>query len=69
MPEIGLVVVRIQLRRAAANLYPQGQPQERVIGMATYYARYGPAILDAIAEQIDFSFDRSAPDWTGVLCD
>lgn len=58
-----------QLRRAAANLYPQGQPQERVIGIATYYARYGPAILDAIAEQIDFSFDRSAPDWTGVLCD
>jgi bacillithiol biosynthesis cysteine-adding enzyme BshC len=58
-----------QLRRAAANLYPQGHPQERVIGIATYYARYGPAILDVIAEQIDFSFDRSAPDWTGVMCD
>jgi bacillithiol biosynthesis cysteine-adding enzyme BshC len=57
-----------QLRRAATNLYPLGQPQERVIGITTYYARYGPAILDAIAEQIDFSFDRPAPDWTGVMC-
>ena len=57
-----------QLQRAAANLYPLGQPQERVIGIATYYARYGPALLDAIAEQIDFSFDRPAPEWTGVMC-
>ncbi len=57
-----------QLRRASANLYPQGQPQERVIGIATYYARYGPAILDAIAQNIDFTFDRNAPAWTGVIC-
>jgi bacillithiol biosynthesis cysteine-adding enzyme BshC len=57
-----------QLRRAAANLFPLGQPQERVVGVATYYARYGPAILDAIAEEIDFAFDRPASEWTGVLC-
>ena len=57
-----------QLRRASANIFPQGQPQERVIGIATYYARYGPAILDAIVAGISFTFDRSAPEWTGVMC-
>ena len=57
-----------QLRRASANLFPKGEPQERVVGIATYYARYGPAILDVIATNIDFRFDRSAPEWTGVLC-
>jgi bacillithiol biosynthesis cysteine-adding enzyme BshC len=57
-----------QLQRAATNLFPLGQPQERVVGIATYYARYGPAILDAIAEQIDFTFDRPAPEWLGVMC-
>lgn len=62
------VVELEQLRRAATNLYPLGQPQERVIGVATYYARYGPAILDAVAEHIDFTFDRPAPDWVGVMC-
>jgi hypothetical protein len=39
-----------------------------VIGIATYYARYGPAILDAILQNIDFTFDRNAPAWTGVIC-
>jgi bacillithiol biosynthesis cysteine-adding enzyme BshC len=57
-----------QLKRAAANLYPKGEPQERGIGITTYYARYGPAILDAIAAQIDFTFGPAAPAWTGVIC-
>ncbi len=57
-----------QLRRASTNLFPHGEPQERVIGIATYYARYGPAILDVIADQIDFTFDRPASEWTGVIC-
>lgn len=57
-----------QLKRASTNLYPQGTPQERVIGMATYYARYGPAILDAIAGHIEFTINRPAPEWTGVMC-
>ena len=58
-----------QLRRASTNLYPQGTPQERVIGIATYYARYGPAILDAIAGSIGITINRPAPAWTGVMCD
>ena len=57
-----------QLRRASNNLFPTGARQERVLGIPTYYARYGPAILDAILEQIQFKFDRPSPDWTGVQC-
>jgi bacillithiol biosynthesis cysteine-adding enzyme BshC len=57
-----------QLKRAATNLYPNGEPQERVISIVTYYARYGPAILDAIAHDIEFTLDGSAPAWTGVIC-
>ena len=57
-----------QLQRASANLYPMGQPQERVIGIAAYYARYGAAFLDGVAEEIRFDLDRPAPEWTGVIC-
>ncbi len=57
-----------QLRRASNNLYPTGARQERILGVLTYYARYGPAILDAILEQIHFRFDRPSPDWMGVQC-
>jgi bacillithiol synthase len=57
-----------QLRRASTNLFPRGEPQERVIGILAYYARYGPAILDVVADQIDFTFERGAPQWTGVIC-
>jgi bacillithiol biosynthesis cysteine-adding enzyme BshC len=57
-----------QLRRASANLFPNGEPQERVLGILTYYARYGPEIIDAVAEKVDFRFDRPAPEWTGVIC-
>ncbi|HEY0671534.1 MAG TPA: bacillithiol biosynthesis cysteine-adding enzyme BshC [Longimicrobiales bacterium] len=57
-----------QLRRASNNLYPLGAPQERVLGILSYYARYGPSILDAVAERIDFAFDRPSSEWMGVLC-
>lgn len=57
-----------QLKRVSTNLFPFGQPQERVLGVVTYYARYGPAVLDAIADAVDFEFDRPAPAWSGVTC-
>ena len=57
-----------QLRRASVNLYPEGQPQERVLGILTYYARYGPQILDAVGTEIQFQFDRPQPSWNGVIC-
>jgi bacillithiol synthase len=57
-----------QLRRASANLFPRGEPQERVLGVLTYYARYGRDFLDAVLERVQFTFDLPAPEWTGVVC-
>ncbi len=39
-----------QLARARANLFPGGQPQERVLTIASYLARYGRAFLDVLRE-------------------
>jgi len=36
-----------QLRRAAANLYPEGVPQERALAVWVYLARYGDEFIDA----------------------
>ena len=57
-----------QLRRASANLFPNGEPQERVLSAVTYLARYGPGLLDEVAAAIDFEFGQAAPAWTGVQC-
>jgi uncharacterized protein YllA (UPF0747 family) len=57
-----------QLRRAAANIQPDGTPQERVFGVLPYLARYGAGILPDLAEAMDVSIDRKMPAWTGVRC-
>lgn len=57
-----------QLRKASTNLYPERAPQERVITALSYIARYGPAFLDAVATEIAFAFDATAPEWQGVNC-
>lgn len=36
-----------QIDKAGRNLYPDGQPQERVVSPFYYLARYGPGFLDA----------------------
>ncbi|MGB5302607.1 MAG: bacillithiol biosynthesis cysteine-adding enzyme BshC [Gemmatimonadota bacterium] len=36
-----------QLRRAAANLFPEGVPQERALAVWVYLARYGDEFIDA----------------------
>lgn len=41
-----------QLARARAALAPQGKPQERVLTMVTFLARYGPGLLDAIEAEV-----------------
>lgn len=43
------VLVR-QIRKAAAHLYPDGQPQERVLSPLYYLARYGRDFLTALEE-------------------
>ncbi len=39
-----------QVTRARANLFPGGQPQERVLTAASYLARYGRPLLDGLLD-------------------
>ena len=41
-----------QLARARAALMPGGKPQERVLTIASFLARYGGALLDDIAAEV-----------------
>lgn len=41
-----------QLTRARAALYPEGTAQERVLTYASMAIRYGPALLDALADEV-----------------
>jgi bacillithiol biosynthesis cysteine-adding enzyme BshC len=57
-----------QLRRVSLNLYPDGAPQERVLNLLPYLARYGPGLLRDIAAAMDAPLDRRAADWQVVDC-
>lgn len=41
-----------QIARARAAVYPQGRPQERVLTLASFLIRYGPALLDALEGEV-----------------
>ena len=41
-----------QIARARAAVYPQGQPQERVLTLASFSIRYGPALVDALEQEV-----------------
>lgn len=47
----GETLVR-QIQRARAAVYPDGQPQERVLTIASFLIRYGPALLDGLEQQV-----------------
>lgn len=57
-----------QLEKAVANLAPGGKPQERVLNVHQYLARYGDDLIPAILEQMDVSLDADGAGWTGVDC-
>ncbi|HET8712404.1 MAG TPA: bacillithiol biosynthesis BshC [Gemmatimonadales bacterium] len=44
--------VTAQLARARAALFPTGKPQERVLTVASFMARYGTALLDEVEAEI-----------------
>ena len=46
----------IQIARARTAVMPDGKPQERVYGVIGYLARYGPGVLDLVAESIAAGF-------------
>src|ERR1051325_1563196 len=41
-----------QIARARATVYPQGQRQERVLTLASFSIRYGPALVDALEQEV-----------------
>jgi len=41
-----------QIARARAAVYPRGEPQERVLTIASFLIRHGPALLDALDAEV-----------------
>ncbi|MBI4544019.1 MAG: bacillithiol biosynthesis cysteine-adding enzyme BshC [Gemmatimonadetes bacterium] len=57
-----------QLEKARSNLFPSGQPQERVLNVLHYLVRYGPDLLPAAAQALPIELGTAAPVWSGVQC-
>ncbi|HUG41045.1 MAG TPA: bacillithiol biosynthesis cysteine-adding enzyme BshC [Longimicrobiales bacterium] len=57
-----------QLEKAAANLAPLGKPQERVLNVHQYIARYGGGLLGAILERMEIRLDGTGSGWAGPEC-
>lgn len=58
-----------QLDKAAANLAPNGKPQERVLNVHQYLARYGEALIPAILERMEIRLESDGAGWTGIRCE
>jgi uncharacterized protein YllA (UPF0747 family) len=41
-----------QVVRARAAVYPRGEPQERVLTLASFLIRYGPALIDELEREV-----------------
>lgn len=57
-----------QIEKAAINLAPEGKPQERVLNVHQYLARYGPDLIPAILERMEVELEEAHPGWTEVDC-
>ena len=44
--------LRRQFTRAQAQVFPQGHPQERTLGVVYFLNRYGPALVDRLLEEL-----------------
>jgi uncharacterized protein YllA (UPF0747 family) len=42
--------LRRQFKRAQAQIFPQGHPQERTLAVVFFLNRYGPALVDRLLE-------------------
>jgi bacillithiol synthase len=47
-----------QIARARLAVRPEGKPQERVLSLAGFLARYGPGLLDELAAHIESWYQR-----------
>jgi bacillithiol biosynthesis cysteine-adding enzyme BshC len=50
--------LRRQFTRAQAQTFPQGQPQERMLGVVFFLNRYGPALVDRLLEDLPVDLGR-----------
>jgi bacillithiol synthase len=50
--------LRRQFARAQAQAFPGGHPQERAVGFVYFLNRYGPALVDRLAEQLPLDLGR-----------
>lgn len=57
-----------QLEKARSNLFPDGKPQERMLGPVHFLARYGPSLIDALLERFRVDDDFVAEDRGGSGC-
>jgi len=57
-----------QLRRAAGMVQPGGSPQERILNIFPFLARYGPALIGHILAALPVALDGSHPGFDGVDC-
>ncbi|MGS4768150.1 bacillithiol biosynthesis BshC, partial [Acinetobacter baumannii] len=44
--------LRRQFTRAQSQIFPQGHPQERTLGVAFFLNRYGPALVDRLLDDL-----------------
>jgi bacillithiol biosynthesis cysteine-adding enzyme BshC len=58
-----------QLERAAAALSPEGTPQERVLNVLPFLARYGPDLLRDMKTALQVELGPVSQGWDGVQCD
>jgi len=58
-----------QIEKAAVNLAPEGKPQERVLNVHQYLARYGDELIPSILERMEVELDGAVHGWTGVECE
>ena len=57
-----------QIEKAAVNLAPEGKPQERMLNVHQYLARYGDGLIPAILEKLEVRLDGGVTGWAGVDC-
>jgi bacillithiol biosynthesis cysteine-adding enzyme BshC len=58
-----------QLGRAAVSLAPEGSPQERVLNVLPFLARYGPDLIRDMKASLSVELGPPATAWTGVHCE
>ncbi len=58
-----------QIEKVAVNLAPGGKPQERVLNVHQYLARYGSELVPSILERMEIELASSGEGWAGVRCD